>query len=162
MDYRYDPRAGERVRHRDFRTAIRGIFHNWNIKLNQLGDWIRAIDWDEKTEVSLSQSIHQSILQDMRDNEIRSLIEAMMHITPDLETYFLSFLLTQNARSDVPTDTMARRMLQVEVGTKMKQWDHAPDCLKRLKRAYQEAGVSNDAWFYEQLGDAYLRWLSKQ
>lgn len=87
----------------------------------------------------------------------------LMDITPEIETYFLSFTLIFGIDGTPPPRTVEgdtqRYLLHLKVSRDMMSWNHRPDFVKKLMRAYAEAGTDNTAWFYGQLADAYIRWL---
>lgn len=84
-----------------------------------------------------------------------------MNITPELETYFLSFSLTQDISSLVPPPgTAERHQFKNQIAYKMERWSHVPPALVSLARAYRELGVIESSWFFEHLAEAYITWLS--
>lgn len=103
------------------------------------------------------------IREDALRSPARYLIQAAMKITDEIETYFLSFTLVHGIDSTpLPaTEGQAyqRYQLHVLISAAMMRWDHKPDFLRKLRRAYNEVGTTNESWFFGQLAEAYLQWL---
>lgn len=82
-----------------------------------------------------------------------------MQVTPEIEEYFIAFSLVHGTN---PATRASPFVLQ-QVSHQMREWDHKPYFIAQLKRAYVEASSQaavNQAWFFSQLADAYLKWLS--
>lgn len=84
-------------------------------------------------------------------------------ITPEIETYFLSFTLVFGIDGTPPVSDNRNEkfIMKQRVAETMSQWNNKPDFINKLQRAYVEIGYGRDTnkWFYDHLAEAYLNWL---